>query len=568
MADQQLPIMAPHAPALSDNVSLPVPHTPNFPSSPDTLPSSSKEEEHQQETLSNSPSKDSSPPDITTSEIPTNLSLLAPSQDHPSDTETGNLPGDNITASASSAQGNNGDQDSACTEEPPTDKEASPKKPSTTPQQAAPLQKAPSATKHTRTDSSAMGFTGDKVQDKKVGAVALFSSLFAAKGAAELDHPVAAAAPVTQTPTAAARQRSGSTLTVQNSKNGNKGFFNSIGSSFGHAIQKNASAGSSPPESPTRSSRSMRDYSPEIGPTMLIDEFAGIPFRSLLNSFIQEPEGTAETPEEARKRTPEARLEELAVTAGDLLERVYQAYKSRTQALGDMHNEQEVTKEVMEESRIKLSEYKMQLGRLATEESILREAQDVKLAEGEKRIKELERELQRERAKREELEGELERRTTLRVNKRTSAASDSGFESDTESMFSRASQVVSPVDSFMDGGADDRSLTISTTTKCEHCTRTLTPSSASIRNPTPLSQAWSAGSDGTATPTQTPVTSPVTTTKWGFASLTRRGTSGWIGNNDTDVRAENRMLRARVGELEAVVNDVLEVVAGRERISV
>ncbi|KAI5849329.1 hypothetical protein DFP73DRAFT_289082 [Morchella snyderi] len=561
MADQQLPIMAPHAPALSDNVSLP-PHTSNFPSSPDTSPSSKKAEG--QETLSNSPSKDSPPPVIPTSDTSSNLSLLAPSQDHPSDTETENLPEDSITVSAP-AQGN-GDQDSACTEAPPTDKVASPKKLSTTPQ-PAPLQRVPSATKHTRTDSSAMGFTGDKVQDKKVGAVALFSSLFAAKGAAELDHPVAAAAPVTQASTAAARQRSGSALTVQSSKNGNKGFFNSIGSSFGHAIQKNASAGSSPPESPTRSSRSMRDYSPAIGPTMLIDEFAGIPFRNLLNSFIQGPEGTADTPQEAQKRTPEARLEELAITAGDLLERVYEAYKSRTQALGDMHNEQEVTKEVMEESKIKLSEYKMQLGRLATEESILREAQDVKLAEGEKRIKELERELQRERAKREELEGELERRMTLRVNKRTSAASDSGFESDTESMFSRASQVVSPVDSFMDG-VDDRSLTISTSSKCEHCTRTLTPSSASIRNPTPLSQAWSAGSDGTATPTQTPVTSPVTTTKWGFASLTRRGTSGWTGNNDTDVRAENRMLRARVGELEAVVNDVLEVVAGRERINV
>lgn len=556
MNDQQLPIMAPHAPALSDNVSLPQQPS-NSPSSPATSPS--KDED--QEIRPIPPPKDTTPLNTPTSDASSNLSLLAPSQDHPNDTETKSLPEDNLTVSAAQS---NGDQDLASIEvpPPPIEKEESLKKLSTTSQPAeVPLQKVHSATKHTRTDSSAMGFTGDKVQDKKIGAVGLFSSLFAAKGAAEVDHPVAAAAPATQTATAV-RQRSGSTLTVQNSKNGNKGFFNSIGSSFGHAIQKNASAGNSPPESPTRSSRSMRDYSPEIGPTMLIDEFAGISFRSLLNSFVQESEG-----EEVQKRTPEARLEELAITAGDLLERVYEAYKSRTLALGDMHNEQEVSKEVLEESRIKLSEYKMQLGRIATEESLLREAQDVKLVEREKRIKELERELQRERAKREELEGELERRTTLRVNKRTSAASDSGFESDTESMFSRASQVVSPVDSFMDGGVDDRSLTISTTTKCEHCTRTLTPSNASIRNPTPLSQAWSAGSDG-ATPTQTPVTSPVSTGKWGFASLTRRGTSGWMGSNDTDVRAENRMLRARVGELEAVVNDVLEVVAGRERINV
>lgn len=406
-----------------------------------------------------------------------------------------------------------------------------------------------------------MGFTGDKGQPPKVGAAALFSSLFAAKGTGEQEQPAGSASavgtPRLLPPAVMSGTRSVSGLSTGAPKSGNKGFFNSIGSSLGNAIQTHINSGS-PPGSPSRGShRSSRAITPELSPTMLVDEFAGIPFRTLLNSFLEESAGTPENPDDALKRTPEGRLEELAATAGDLLDRVYEAYRSRTSALSEMLDEQEVTKEVLEESRIKTSEYKMQLGRFANEERIVREEQQVRLSEQEKRIRELEAELQRERAKREEVEEELQRRTTPR-GKRTSAASDSGFESDNESMFSRTSQGASPVDSFLDGGVDDRRDPAS---RCEHCSaRVVTSSAASIRNPTPLSQAWSPGSEGSTTPTQA-----APAPKWGFASLTRRGTGWSIGSNAEDVRQENRMLRARVGELEAVVNDVLEVVAGRGR---
>lgn len=440
-----------------------------------------------------------------------------------------------------------------------------------------------------------MGFTGDKGQAApQRGAAALFGLLFAAKQAEQ--HPPAAstlAGTPSLLPAQMTRPRSGSNLsTMSTSKSSSKGFFTTLGS----AIQTQLST-ASPPSTPSRRSpRSMHLHSPGLGSTLLVDEFAGISFRKLLSSYTLEPTGTPETPEDALKRTPEGRLEELSVTAADLLERVYEAYKFRTASLADMLDEQEVTKELLEESRARTSQYKIQLERLATEEQDARDEQNFRITVHERRIKQLEAQLQQEHSKREEAEEELQRRNAER-KKRTSAASDSGFESDGDSMFSRdrASMVVSPVESFMDGGVDEHpssrrdSLTPSTYTalsraeagRCEHCShcstysRSLTPSSASIRNPTPLSQTWSPGNDesGEKTPTQTPVSSPpsattTTSTKWGFGSLTRKAgaaVSGgsWMGGNVDEVRSENRVLRARVGELERVVNDCLEFVAGR-----
>lgn len=443
-----------------------------------------------------------------------------------------------------------------------------------------------------------MGFTGDKGQAApQRGAAALFGSLFAAKSAEQ--HPMAAstsAGTPSLLPAQVPRARSGSNLsTMSTSKSNSKGFFAAIGS----AVQTQLSAASPPGTPSRRSARSMRMHSPELSSTLLIDEFAGISFRQLLNSYTLEPTGTPETPEDALKRTPEGRLEELSVTAADLLERVYDAYKSRTSSLAEMLDEREETNEVLEESRARTSQYKIQLERLATDEQDARDEQNFRITVQERRIKQLEAQLQQERSKREEVEEELQRRDMER-KKRISAASDSGFESDGDSMFSRdrASMVVSPVESFMDGGVDEHSmggrrdsLTPSTYTtvsrselgrceQCSHCStysRSLTPSSASIRNPTPLSQAWSPGSDGSGekTPTQTPVSSPpsatTTSTKWGFGSLTRKAGAavsgvGWTGGNVEEVRSENRVLRARVGELERVVNDCLEFVAGRERV--
>lgn len=439
-----------------------------------------------------------------------------------------------------------------------------------------------------------MGLAADKgTAAPQRGAAALFGSLFSKPTE---QHPVAASAAGIPAllPAQMSRSRSGSTLsTASTSKLSTKGFFTSLGT----AIQTQLSP-ASPPVSPSR--RPTRNHLLEQDSTLLLDEFAGISFRQLIKSYTLEPTASPESPEEVLKHSPEGRLEELSVTAADLLERVYAAYQSRTSSLAGVLAAHADTTELLDESRSRTSQYKLQLERLATDEQDARDEQNFRITVQERRIKQLEAAVQSERAKREEAEEELRRIADRERKKRTSAASDSGFESDGDSLFSRdrGSMVVSPVESFMDGvdehtGGRRDSLTPSTYTvasrtdsgrceSCSHCqtsTRSLTPSSASIRNPTPLSQTWSPDSDGSGekTPTQTPVSSPLSattatapTTKWGFGSLTRKAGAAvaWSGGNVEEVRSENRVLRARVGELERVVDDCLEFVAGRERVVV
>lgn len=417
--------------------------------------------------------------------------------------------------------------------------------------------------RHIRSHSTPMGLTGDnrgkhQHQQQQRNASGLFSSIFTPS--------TRQSSPEGQDPPpsslrAVASSASALATAMGTPKSGNKGFFNFA---FG---------GSNQPNSPPSSRSSVRALSPDRD-TCLVDEFAGISFRALLQSYTVEPVGTPETLEEALKRTPEGRLGELSETAGDLLERVYEAYKARTNALSEVMDQQAEDQDLLEESRTKTAEYKLQLERLATEERAAREEQQLRLSAYEKRIRDLEDELYREKAKVQDFE---QRAVMANRKKRASAASDSGFESDADSLFSirERDRMTSPVGSFLDAGIDETSsatstLTITTSTasaaplKCDSCAKPLHPVSssassiASMRNPTPLSQAWSPSSN-----TSNGGNNP--TSKWGFAAALRgnRQTGVWGGSDTEIVRQENRMLRARVGELEAVVDDVLEVVAGR-----
>ncbi|RPB05620.1 hypothetical protein L873DRAFT_1824920 [Choiromyces venosus 120613-1] len=423
--------------------------------------------------------------------------------------------------------------------------------------------------RHTRSHSTPMGLTGDNrgknqqrhQQQQQRNTAGLFSSIFTPSTRQSSpegqDPPPSSLRAVTSSASALA-------AAMGTPKSGNKGFFNFA---FGNSNQ---------PNSPPSSRSSTRALSPDRD-TCLVDEFAGISFRALLQSYTIEPLGTPETPEEALKRTPEGRLVELSDTAGDLLERVYEAYKARTNALSDVMDQQAEDQDLLEESRTKTAEYKLQLERLATEERAAREEQQLRLAAYEKRIRDLEDELYREKAKVQDFEQQA---AMANRKKRASAASDSGFESDADSLFSirERDRMTSPVDSFLDTGIDETSSTTSTSTvtastasaallKCDSCAKSLHPVSssassiASMRNPTPLSQAWSPSSNNTNTNTN----NNNSTSKWGFAAALRgnRQTGVWGGSDAEIVRQENRMLRARVGELEAVVDDVLEVVAGR-----
>jgi hypothetical protein len=206
----------------------------------------------------------------------------------------------------------------------------------------------------------------------------------------------------------------------------------------------------------------------------------------------------------------------------------------------------------MANSRVRADNLKAQLDRLANEEREAREEQQLRIQTHEMRIRELEDQLLRERRKRESCEDELLRRRKDRA-KRTSAASDSGFESDTESMFSRASAVVSPTFE----GADDyeqehmtpRASVIPTVSiGCPNCERTAVGSPT--KNPTPLREAWSSESaasklGGLFRPKQQQAPPP-------------------LDPRDPDmVKMENRMLRGRVEELESALDGALEIVCGR-----
>ncbi|CUS06957.1 unnamed protein product [Tuber aestivum] len=505
-------------------------------------------------------------------------SPLAPHQGNPWDLET-SYPGNGarftsipITPPRVSAQGNTrrlprgGVGQTSLT----PGRESSPSRLSTISALAGSQLSRVASVRHTRSHSTPMGFTRDNrgkhqhhQQQQQRNAAGLFSSIFTPS--------TRQSSPEGQDPPpsslrAVASSASALASAVGTPRSGNKGFF---GFAFGSSNQ---------PNSPPSSRSSTRALSPDRD-TCLVDEFAGISFRALLGSYTVEPLGTPETPEEALKRTPEGRLGELAETAGDLLERVYEAYKARTNALSDVMDQQAEDQDLLEESRTKTAEYKLQLERLATEERAAREEQQLRLAAYEKRIRGLEDELHRERAKAQDFE---QRAAMANRRKRASAASDSGFESDADSLFSirERDRMASPVGSFLDTSVDETSSTTSTSTittstasaaplKCDSCAKSLHPVSssassiASMRIPTPLSQAWPPSNNTGNNNNNNNNNSP--TSKWGFAAALRgnRQTGVWGGSDAEIVRQENRMLRARVGELEAVVDDVLEVVAGR-----
>lgn len=290
-----------------------------------------------------------------------------------------------------------------------------------------------------------------------------------------------------------------------------------------------------------------------IQSTDIIDEFAGLSFASLMSSFLAEPNPheIPSSPADALKRTPEGRLEEAIATATDLLDRVYTAYRARTASLGDALDDLENCKEDIVSHQTLNASLKT---RFITEE---RETTS-RLAEQQKRIMELECELQQERRKRETADDELRlspRRTRCTSSKRTSAASDSGFESDVDSISilsrsdARASTVVSPTEEVDEESNHHHD--------CESCRHQAAAQGAETKNPTPLREAWSPDYNNRNIPVPKPG-------MWGFfkGRQQQQQQQGNWGDIES-VRMENRWLRERVREMEKAVDGALEAVAGR-----
>jgi hypothetical protein len=293
------------------------------------------------------------------------------------------------------------------------------------------------------------------------------------------------------------------------------------------------------------SSRSSTDFrpAPPTQTTDVIDEFAGISFVAVMRSFLQEQDTQSDDAEHhpAEKRTPEARLEDAVTTATDLLDRVYTAYLARTSLVRDFVGEADAQREDLEAQQTVAASLRVQLDRLATNEKEARDEQERRLEEQAQRIAQLETELRRREAVDEA------RRNRC---KRTSAASDSGFESDVDSIYtaSRASTVVSPT--LMMEEEDEACQ------DCESCRRHSTAPAI----PTPLREAWCP--DAT-TPTQQLPQQPKAPVKqgvWGFFKKNQQP----VDNRDINtVRMENRFLREQVREMEKAIDGALEAVVGR-----
>ena len=276
---------------------------------------------------------------------------------------------------------------------------------------------------------------------------------------------------------------------------------------------KFGASGAVPATSPIRNTPSSTD---------IIDEFAGLSFPALLTPYLTAPTTPPDSPADALLRTPEGRLEAAIDTATTLLNRLYSAYLQRTESLSDLHAELDVTKET-------LASEATHIASLQSTNSKQCDILESDAAAHSAELAELQQQLATERRRREAAEEEIRI-----IKRRSNPASDSGFESDVDSasMFSRSS-VVSPVEEKDEGSSIRIHLEAPAT-----------------KNPTPLREAWSPENQGGGV--------------WGF--FKGRQQQVWKGSQDVEtVRAENRWLRSRVGELEGCVEAALEAVAGRSR---
>ncbi|KAI5790280.1 hypothetical protein EDC01DRAFT_658283 [Geopyxis carbonaria] len=308
--------------------------------------------------------------------------------------------------------------------------------------------------------------------------------------------------------------------------------------------------------------------------TDIIDEFSGLNFPALMSSFLAEPTGTPQTPDEALRRSPEGRLEHVVSTATELLDRVYSAYRQRTAALTDALGELDLAKENASNEQLRTAHLKSQLSRLAEVERLAADEATLRAQAQARRITELEAELARERRKRDAIEDELAHAHDRR-GKRASAgsASDSGFESDAESLDTRASAVVSPVavePSITEAVDDDDLILHFPGHDCDACRAREVQAQVQAqgpKNPTPLREAWgpdgAAGNGGNGGSGSGNGNGGV----WGFfkgRQQQRTQRQSWNPEWDLDsVKQENRLLKSRIREMEMAVEGALEVVAGR-----
>jgi len=150
---------------------------------------------------------------------------------------------------------------------------------------------------------------------------------------------------------------------------------------------------------------------PEPPHPALVDEFQGLSFPMLINSFRTPP--PSKLTDQCERPPAEDRLEELANMAQDLLERIYTAYTKRTSALEEVLADQGVLKEEVEERKVKARHLQSQLDRVSQDAEKVKEEKDevigilVKELENEKvKMEEERRDWEEERQKWRDMERE------------------------------------------------------------------------------------------------------------------------------------------------------------------
>lgn len=163
--------------------------------------------------------------------------------------------------------------------------------------------------------------------------------------------------------------------------------------------------------SPARQKTKTLNSIPEPPHPALVDEFQGLSFPMLVNSFRTPP--PSKLADQCERSSAEDRLEELANMAQDLLVRMYTAYTKRTSALEEVLADQGVLKEEVEERKVKARHLQSQLDHVSQDAEKTREEKDevigilVKELENEKiKMEEERRDWEEERQKWREIERE------------------------------------------------------------------------------------------------------------------------------------------------------------------
>ncbi|RPA73555.1 hypothetical protein BJ508DRAFT_341197 [Ascobolus immersus RN42] len=260
------------------------------------------------------------------------------------------------------------------------------------------------------------------------------------------------------------------------------------------------------------------------------------------------------TPPPDPHNTPEARLATLAETAKDLLDRVYTAYKKRTLATSEALSEQSALRDELEGARLRTRILESKLEKEAELHRSELEQKDEALRLMQEKLQRLEMQLSSEPPTPSDETPTPRAGSASGLDKRISSSttSDSGFESDADSLFSRTT---SPSDSTL--SPSDSTLTLS---HCPHCNSHLRPPSiTSPSSPSPLREATAVSEEELG---NVRVPSPAQS-KWqqALAAMVKKTVPAEQGEVEA-LRGENRFLRGRVVELEGAVGEALGVLGG------